>query len=99
DGFMDDSSTAPVFAALKTGRDLIDTWRKQPAAPMVLTQVLRAAGVDEWRTNLMVWAQGTGARDPFAMLRPSEIVRLGNSAEPPPMWSGTSRRLEGCYCR
>ena len=99
EGLMDDARGAAVVAALKSGREIVAGWHRQALTPAQLAAQLRAAGVDEWTTNLMVWTHASGGAEPFAALRPSDLFRLGSPSEPPTAWAGSSARIDGCHCR
>jgi len=99
DALMDEKADALVTAALEAGRDIVTSWKDRPPASAQLATQLRAAAVDEWTTNLLIWTRASGVRDPFVSLRPSDVFRLGSLAEPPPAWAGSAGRIDGCHCR
>ena len=93
----DDGTT--VLAALAKGRALASQWAQAPPDRATLRSSLRGAGVDEWRTNLMLWTAEKHPEQAFASLRATEVYFLGGGAALPASLGWPASMIDGCLCR
>jgi hypothetical protein len=90
---------ASLLAALSKGRAAAGQWTQTGPDRATLRSQLRGAGVDEWRTNLILW---TVARHPdraAASLRATEVFHLGGGSRLPATFGWPVSMVDGCLCR
>ena len=90
---------AAVLAALGKGRAIAKQYAQAPPDRATLRSQLRQAGVDEWRTNLILWTAEKQPARALAALRTTEIYRLGGGAGLSGSFGWPASMVDGCLCR
>jgi len=85
--------------AVSKGRAQADHWAQAPPDRLTLGMSLRAAGVDAWRTNEIIWTSERDPRRAFASLRPTELFFLGGGTNVPVEFAWPATTIDGCICR
>jgi hypothetical protein len=94
----DASALAAVVADLKRGRARVSEWARTPAPRETMRVALRRAGVDAWRTNVVLWLLSKDPPAALAALTVTETVNLGADGDLPAAWGAASYSLDGCWC-
>jgi hypothetical protein len=88
-----------VAAAVAAGRSEVARWKAALPDPLTLSARLTAAGISEWRRNVMLWTVTRNDVDAFErMWLPTDLYRLGTAAELPSGWGQSSRAVDRCWC-
>ncbi|MEO7192728.1 MAG: hypothetical protein ABI051_16895 [Vicinamibacterales bacterium] len=90
---------ADVVAKTIEGRRRVEAWRAQSPPTPDVARALRAALVDPWRINLMLWRASQGHAHAFDELRPTELYRLGGGDRMPEQLGAPEGFIDGCLCR
>ena len=93
---IDDGSD--IVSAVRNGRALVEQWASEPPSRASLHTQLRAAGVDEWRTNLLIWRLERNAANAPAALRVTEVYHLGGGRRLSRQWGWPASMIDGCLC-
>jgi len=96
--FVTASATA-AMTAIGAGRKAVAAWRAAPAAPDAALASMRAAGIDEWRSRVLVWDAARTPDAAYRLLTTTELAMIGSADPLAAMWSGPSMSLDGCVCR
>lgn len=94
----DDEGPA-VLDALAKGRAIANQYAQAPPDRATLRSRLREAGVDEWRTNLILWTAEKQPARALGELRTTEIYRLGGGAGLSGSLGWPASMVDGCLCR
>jgi hypothetical protein len=90
---------AAALEALAKGRAIANQYAQAPPDRATLRSRLREAGVDEWRTNLILWTAEKQPARAVAELRTTEIYRLGGGAGLSGSLGWPASMVDGCLCR
>ena len=87
-----------VLDALAAGRSRVSDWRRSLPERAQLASLLRDAGVDEWRTNVIVWVATQRPARAFEVLTNAEVVWIGGGVLPE-LFGVSDAFAGGCLCR
>lgn len=94
---------ATIAADIASARQMVESWIASPPADDVMRRALRAARLDEWRVNAILWNVSRGRSEVLRLLTMSDFAALGmsrNGGDIPMLpWAGSSRLVDGCHCQ
>lgn len=90
---------AAILEALAKGRAVTSQFAQALPDRPTLRTALRRAGVDEWRTNFILWTAEKQPLRAFGALRATEIYFLGGGSGLSTTFGWPASMVDGCLCR